>query len=417
MEDWTDIFAEGLKDIEETLPADDWTVVRQKYFAVKRRRRAVIWSSVAGVAAVLAVFAVLFSGDVGSDPVPSLVTDNQALQSDLPEAEPEEPLNEPVRIQEAVQPVKHQDDVLVAETDSAGLIEVVKDTTIRVQEVLVADNQLDTPDPEVIQRDISDEVQDDWEQGEWIDGKDREEPRQTHRSISVGVSGSRVFAGGSMILMDKMDMDVMDPPANDDILPSLPGDPDMPSDTSSLNRSSLRTRNSGPAAFTDTRSDRAFMSEEIEHNIPVSYGVSARFTLTKRFSVNTGLNYTLYTSRRTRRYSDGTAETDRQMAHYLGIPFRCDWMIVDRPRFGMYVGAGIQVDRCIYAKVGNERLYDDTFLWSLNGALGVQYNITPALSLYAEPELTANLGYPQIRTYRDDAEMMLTARFGLRINL
>ena len=35
MEDWTDIFAEELKEIEVSLPADDWDVVQQKYTAAQ----------------------------------------------------------------------------------------------------------------------------------------------------------------------------------------------------------------------------------------------------------------------------------------------------------------------------------------------------------------------------------------------
>ena len=71
MKDWTDIFAEELKKIEETLPADDWTVVRQKYVAAKRRRKVVLWSwigAASAVAAAVAVFAVLFDAGSGVQP-------------------------------------------------------------------------------------------------------------------------------------------------------------------------------------------------------------------------------------------------------------------------------------------------------------------------------------------------------------
>ena len=63
MEDWTDIFAEELKEIEVSLPADDWDVVQQKYTAAQRRRKAVVWwwtGAAASVAAVLAVVIFLF---------------------------------------------------------------------------------------------------------------------------------------------------------------------------------------------------------------------------------------------------------------------------------------------------------------------------------------------------------------------
>ncbi len=428
MEDWTDIFAEELKDIEETLPADDWAVVQQKYAAARRRRKVVLWSAVAGVAAVLTVFAFLFVGDSASE-LP-LMADRE-----IPAVDPEIPVvNDSLQVQDTVQEgiydevpestpecksvprkkfvprqeVKPREAVLVAEAEEDE-IDVIRDTIADPMDMLVADNQQDPPSSEPVVNEAADE----WDQGKWVDGKERGVRSPRRRKISIGVSGASAFAGGSVMVFDNItspDMEPapMDPPVND---------PQEPSDTSSLNQSAARARLRSFAPMPATRSDRTLLSEDYDHNMPVSYGVSARFTLTKRFSLNTGLNYTLYTSRRTRRYSDGSVENDRQSVHYLGIPLRADWMLIDKPRFGMYIGVGTQVDKCVYAKVGNERLYDDAFLWSLGGALGIQYNITPVLSLYAEPELTTNFGYSRLYTHRDDAQFMMTARFGLRVNL
>lgn len=423
MEDWTDIFAEELKDIEETLPADDRKVVRQKYAAARRRRKAVLWAAVAGVAAVLTVFAVLFAGDSASE-LP-LVAD-----SEIPAIEPEIPVeNDSLQVQDTASEdnsdnvpehkpvprkkfvprpeVKSCEDVLVAEAEGDE-IDVVKDAIADSVDVLVADNQQDTPSEEPVVNQSADE----WDQSEWVEGKERDVRSPGRRRISVGVSGASAFAGGSVMVFDNIYQDMGTSP-----MEPMPDDPQEPSDTSSLNQSAARARLRSFAPMPATRSDRTLLTEDYDHNMQVSYGVSARFTLTKRFSLNTGLNYTLYTSRRTRRYSDGSVENDRQSVHYLGIPLRADWMLIDKPRFGMYIGVGTQVDKCVYAKVGNERLYDDAILWSLNGALGVQYNITPRLSLYAEPELTTNFGYSRLYTHRDDAQFMMTARFGLRVNL
>lgn len=71
MEDWTDIIAEELKDIEEPLPAGDWDVVHRKYADVRRRRKIVLWwraGAVASVAAVLAVLLLVFRGNPADEP-------------------------------------------------------------------------------------------------------------------------------------------------------------------------------------------------------------------------------------------------------------------------------------------------------------------------------------------------------------
>ncbi len=430
MGDWTDIFAEGLKEIEETLPTDDWTVVRQKYIAAKRRRKAVLWSWIGAVsaAAAVAVFAVLF--DAGSDVQPDLP---QVAQVELPQlSEPEQdilddiPVMQPSSAQSltpsavqksksesksklerkpvSVEAVEEQMEVLVAESD-AGEINVVRDTATSPMEVLVAD-VVPAEDPS-----------DEWVQGEWAGEESPDRPERRRRPVSIGMSGSSALAGGGLL---PIYMDLAPNAPGEDINgdPSQSPDVSFPpvTDTSLVSGVASRSK----AYLTPTRRAsraRTLMSTDMDHYMPVSYGISARFALTERFSVNTGLNYTLYASKRTRKYTDGYVETDKQMVHYLGIPLRLDWMVVNKPRFGMYLGAGGQVDKCVYAKVGSEKLYEGGMLYSINAVMGLQYNVTPRLSLYAEPELTGNIGYSMIETYRDDASVMITARFGLRINL
>ena len=75
------------------------------------------------------------------------------------------------------------------------------------------------------------------------------------------------------------------------------------------------------------------------------------------------------------------------------------------------------MDKAVYAKVGTERLHDPTFLFSINGVLGLQYNINDRFGLYLEPELTGNLNRPEINTFRSNRELMLSVRAGLRVNL
>lgn len=422
MEDWTDIFGEELRNFEETLPADDWAVVQQKYSAAKRRRKALLWSLTgvaSAVAAALAVFVVLFADGSDSPSGLPVIADSGISCEEQPEQETVEalpetvtparpvsfPSQEPVRKTETVTSVKEKEDILVAEAEGDE-IDVIRDTVRSEIEVLVADSEP-----------VNTEA-DEWIQGEWI-GEDAPERKMSRKhKVSIAVSGSSALVGGGIIPKPMMDMDIPQDPSED--FPNIgPEDPPVGGqpDTTDVSGISARVKASYPASRQKTRNTRSLRSTDMEHHMPVSYGVSLRFPLTERFSLNTGLNYTLYTSKRTRNYSDGSVETDKQMVHYLGIPLRCDWMVIKKPRFGMYLGVGGQVDKCIYAKVGNQRLYDPGFLYSVNSVVGVQYNITPRVCLYAEPELTGNIGYSEIDTYRRDAEVMITARLGVRINL
>jgi len=362
-----------------SLPADDWDVVQQKYTAAQRRRKAVVWwwtGAAASVAAVLAVVIFLFC-----DPEvvqPEMIQSGVILR-EVPvytEVEDVAPVQEQLRI--VPTPVEAEDYDLVAESKE-GEISVVRDTAVAPTEVFVAENLYEGAEENV----------------------EREAPELRERrkrvTISLGAYATGGIAGGT-ILPKAMDMaPTIDPP-----------EANNPVDTSGFYT---------PETVPMSRRGRKVKSSSETHHLPVSYGVSARFKLTRRFSINTGLDYTLYNSSFKTEYTDGSTVTEKQSAHYLGIPVRFDWMLVDRPHFGMYMGIGGQIDRCIYAKRGDKRLHEYNMLYSLGAAVGVQYNVNSRFSLYLEPDLGLNLNEGDINTYRNGGEFMFTARAGLRINL
>ena len=59
MEDWTDIICEELENIEEPLPADDWSVLQQKYAAAQRKKRAAAFAWAGGITSVAAAVALV----------------------------------------------------------------------------------------------------------------------------------------------------------------------------------------------------------------------------------------------------------------------------------------------------------------------------------------------------------------------
>ena len=69
MEDWTDIISKGLESIEESLPADDWNVLQQKYAAAQKRKKVAAFAWIGGftsVAAALALVLLLGRPDTSS---------------------------------------------------------------------------------------------------------------------------------------------------------------------------------------------------------------------------------------------------------------------------------------------------------------------------------------------------------------
>ena len=397
MEYWTDIIGEELETIEEPLPADDWSVLQQKYAVVKRRKKAAAFAWAGGITSVAVAIALVLML-VLPDSTSVLPCTTQVISSSTGN------LTDLVADQQppaAFNVVTPSEDVLVAHNQTGDLtdaqsreeiIDVVRDTVSKTESLLADAGSLKKEDK-------TDATYDSPKGIFGFDDFPVEEPERKRRKISVGISGS---ASASLIIK-KYELH-FNPPLDENF--SSPGD-QTPSD-------STGTDSSEPTKV--MMKSKASYQDKYRHELPKSFGLSARISLTDRLSINTGLNYTIYASDRTRIFSTHKSSNDRQYAHYLGIPVRLDWMAVGRKYFNFYLGAGVQADKCIYATVGDERLHEKEVLFGLNGAMGIQVNIIPTVGLYFEPDISYSLNEGSIQTYRTREPFVITVRGGLRFN-
>ena len=424
MEDWTDIIGEELENIEEPLPADDWSVLQQKYAAARKRKKAAAFAWAGGITSVAAAIALVLmlvrpdSSTVMPDSspvIPGLTGDrNDFVAETLPPIEEVIPVDSShvessidtahyvtPSVQKKVSvPVdvvkKSVDDVLIAENNTEEIttenteeiFDVIRDTT-SLKDKLLADAS--TSD----KKDSSNDAYTEPTGTFGFDDFPDDTPRRKRRPMSIGISGST------------SDSPMMKPMAD--------SEPPMDHEPSSEPEDSVAAE-TPQSAMTMMRAKSGY-SDSYQHEIPVSVGLSARFFLTDRLSINTGLNYTRYKSLRTRWFaSTHDQQKDWQYAHYLGIPVRLDWMIVNKKHFNFYLGAGVQADKCIYATVGGERLHEKEVLFGLNGAMGLQFNIVPMVGLYFEPDISYSINEGSIQTYRIREPFMISVRGGIRFN-
>lgn len=395
MEDWTDIIGEELENIVEPLPADDWSVLQQKYAAARKRKRAAAFAWAGGITSVAAAvaLALLLVRPDSSSVIPGSTGDlNDLVAETLPPIEEVVPVDSShVESQKKVSvPVdvvkKSVDNVLIAENNTEEIttenteevFDVIRDTT-SLKDKLLADAYTEPT-------------------GTFgFDDFPDDEPRRKRRPMSIGISGST---------SDSPVMKVMA-----DLAPEPPMDNEPPKEP----EDSLATETPQPA-MAMMRAKSGY-SDSYQHEIPVSVGLSARFFLTDRLSINTGLNYTRYKSLRTRWFAaTHDQQKDWQYAHYIGVPVRLDYNAVNRKHFNLYFGAGLQMDKCVYATVGDERLHEKQILFGLNAAMGLQVNIVPMVGLYFEPEVSYSLNKGSIETFRSDEPFVVTVRGGLRFN-
>ena len=425
MEDWTDIIGEELENIEELLPADDWSVLQQKYAAAQKKKRAAAFAWAGGfasVAAAVALVLLLLRPDAA-------VIENNLVAETVPPTEEvvsvdscvvESPIDTVLYVTSPVQkkvsvPVdvvkKTADDVLVAENhteeipseNTEEVFDVIRDTT-SLKDKLLADASTTNK---------KDSNEDAYTQPTGTFGFEdfpEDEPRRKRRPVSIGISGATSDSPvlklyGDMIPEGPMDSE---PSFNGSTEPPFNGPVTSPAD------SIVTDEQQSTKAMMRARSG---YSDSYRHEIPVSVGVSARVLLTARLSINTGLNYTRYKSLRTRTFLAAyNQQKDWQHVHYLGIPVRLDYMAVNRKHFNFYLGAGMHMDKCIYAAVGDERLHEKQILFGVNGTMGIQVNIVPMVGLYLEPEVYYALNEGTIETFRSDEPFVVTVRGGLRFN-
>ncbi|MEG1564510.1 MAG: outer membrane beta-barrel protein [Bacteroides sp.] len=121
---------------------------------------------------------------------------------------------------------------------------------------------------------------------------------------------------------------------------------------------------------------------DMKHHQPLSFGISVRKGLSKGFSVETGVTYTLLSSDVK---MANTSVMEDQKLHYIGIPVRANWNFLDQKLLTLYVSAGGAVEKCVYGELAGSKKTVKPLQLSLMGALGAQINATRHLGVYVEP--------------------------------
>lgn len=167
--------------------------------------------------------------------------------------------------------------------------------------------------------------------------------------------------------------------------------------------------------------------EREQHEHPVTFGLSLSKPLAGRWSLETGLQYSILKSRSTM----GSEEyhiSKKQKIHYLGIPLRLSYNFADYKRLSAYSSAGLSLNIPVYGKVSSEYIVatmsDSTrsaritppLQWSVNVGLGLQYHLLPKMTLYAEPTLYWHIpNNSSTHTFWTEHPIMFSIPFGIRI--
>lgn len=113
-----------------------------------------------------------------------------------------------------------------------------------------------------------------------------------------------------------------------------------------------------------------------EHHLPLRFGVGLNYQLSPRLNLQSGIKYTyLYSKFQIPLYPNDNYD---QKLHYLGIPLGLSWQLWTNNRFSFYVAGDVMLEKCL-----NEKPWQ----CSVDGAVGVEYTVTPQFGFYLEPSL------------------------------
>lgn len=172
------------------------------------------------------------------------------------------------------------------------------------------------------------------------------------------------------------------------------------------------------------------VQEEYSHKIPVKVGLIARYNITGRLGVETGLTYSILSSS----VKIGNSETGKnwstgsQTLHYLGIPLNISFNILNSRYVNIYVTGGGMMEKSISGSIKTDEYVDGKFdrtlttnispkglQWSVNAAAGIQANILPQLGFFVEPGVSHHFkNGSRVRSIYTDKPTDFSLGFGLR---
>ena len=169
------------------------------------------------------------------------------------------------------------------------------------------------------------------------------------------------------------------------------------------------------------------VEEKAEYEKPFTLGLSASIGLNDRWSVLTGLEYTRLRSTHSIG-RDTLYIKNQQTIHYLGVPLGLSYTVWSKGNLNLNASAFGKMEIPVAGILNSEHhngvayTYQNTLQlkapvqWSAGAGIGVQYNLTPWMGLYAEPQVRYYFDTGGgVQTIRQVQPVEFAVPFGVRL--
>ena len=173
-------------------------------------------------------------------------------------------------------------------------------------------------------------------------------------------------------------------------------------------------------------------STNTTYGIPVSVGAGVRIGIAPKWSIGTGINYTLLTRKFYGNYisvgESGTIQKDissdiRESQHFIGIPVNFYYDIINRNSINLYAYAGGAVEKCVadrFQVLGTDINHTEKIKGmqlSADLGMGVEFMLGRHLGIYLDPSIRYFFDNNQPKSIRTAQPLMFGFEMGLRAKL
>lgn len=169
---------------------------------------------------------------------------------------------------------------------------------------------------------------------------------------------------------------------------------------------------------------------DIEHYQTITLGVSIKYNLDERWSLASGLTYNILSSQ-LRSGNNNNYYNSQQTLHYLGIPLNINYTVWGHDKTIAYVSGGGLVEKNVAGTlttdfiVGNnlqmqnrQEISVKPLQWSVNSAVGIQYQLYKNIGIYAEPGVAYYFkNKSDVMTIYKEKPLNFNLKLGLRFSL
>ena len=208
--------------------------------------------------------------------------------------------------------------------------------------------------------------------------------------------GNRYSAGSAQPLDDKSEL------PSGTTNPDYSGDETSPPAEEPEDDDQEETKALGPITKAAQTQPATTESPGWTHSFPLQIGARVSFSWSERWSMDTGLTFIHFNS--------WNASTQQRM-EFLGIPLYVNYKIGSARNFSFYASAGGQALKCF---AGNAP--DKPWLFSCGLGVGAEYNLSPLISIYAEPGADWYFHTGESRHYYTDNPFAFSLSLGFRLH-